>query len=72
SKAPGTPVQADVLRELHDIDPNTITPIEALGLLSKWKQRLAAKPGAAVAPTTANPQKPRSGPPADSTPSLFD
>jgi len=56
---------AAVLRELHDLDPDAITPIQALGLLGKWKQRLAG-----AAPAQAS--KSRGGGQVDSTPSLFD
>ena len=73
--------QADnvaILQELRDLDPNLITPIEALGLLSKWKQHLAgvseAVPAseAFVPPVQVQAPKLRSGGTVDSTPSLFD
>jgi len=53
------------LRELSALDPNAVTPLEALALINGWKKRLAdgAKPRAAKA---------SSGKPADSSPSLFD
>jgi hypothetical protein len=53
-----------VLRELAAIDPNAVTPLEALALVSEWKLRLAggAKPRAGKKP---------GGKDADSTPSLF-
>ena len=59
---------AAVLRELRDVDPNMMTPIEALGLLGKWKQRLAGS-----APRLVPSARSRGGGQAvDSTPSLFD
>jgi len=60
---------AAVLGELRDLDPNLITPIEALGLISKWKRRIA---GVFVPDPPAQTPKPKAGGPTDSTPSLFD
>jgi len=54
-----------VLRELAALDPDAVTPLEALALVSGWKKRLAggAKPRAAKAEGGKSP---------NSTPSLFD
>jgi len=52
-----------ILGELCDLDPNLMTPIDALNLLGEWKRRLA--PPVQVL-------KPRGGGQADTTPSLFD
>jgi len=47
-----------VLRELCDVDPNRITPIEALELLSKWKQRLWNRPIDALPPVVRHADAP--------------
>jgi DNA mismatch repair protein MutS len=73
------PEFATILREIRFIDPNKITPLEALGLVSEWKGRLAGhapeagdtKPDEPAVTVTMN-KKPQSGKKADSTPSLFD
>jgi DNA mismatch repair protein MutS len=54
-----------VLREIAALDPNAVTPLQALALVNEWKKRLAsgAKPRAVKTP---------SGKPSDSTLSLFD
>jgi DNA mismatch repair protein MutS len=55
-------VNNTVVKEIRLIDPNKITPLEALGLLTEWKQRLAGQS-----------KKPQSGKnSADSTLSLFE
>ncbi|MDR2922220.1 MAG: DNA mismatch repair protein MutS [Treponema sp.] len=55
-------VNRAVLKEIRSLDPNKMTPLDALGLVSEWKQRLAGQA-----------KKPQSGrDSADSTPSLFD
>jgi DNA mismatch repair protein MutS len=55
-------VNKTVLKEIRSIDPNKITPLEALGLVSEWKQQLAGPS-----------KKPQSGKnTAESTLSLFD
>ncbi|MCL2192030.1 MAG: DNA mismatch repair protein MutS [Treponema sp.] len=59
-------VPTAILGELYDVDPNLMTPIEALGLLIKWKQRIAGVSRPAQTP------KPRGGGQPDPTPSLFD
>ncbi|MCL2190462.1 MAG: DNA mismatch repair protein MutS [Treponema sp.] len=55
---------AAVIREIRDLDPNLITPIQALGLLGEWKQRVAG--------VSRPAPQPRGGGGADTTPSLFD
>jgi len=52
-------VNKALLEELRGLEPDKITPLEALKLISEWKQRLSIKT-----------KKPVSK--ADSTPSLFD
>jgi hypothetical protein len=52
------PVFDAIARELCALDPNAVTPLEALALISEWKKRLARRRGDA---------KPR-----DTIPSLFD
>jgi DNA mismatch repair protein MutS len=54
-------VNKAVLREIRSIDPDKITPLEALGLVSEWKQRLAGLS-----------KKPQSGKDVNKIPSLFD
>ena len=67
-----------VLRELHFLDPNRLTPLEALGLLNDWKKQLGGLEGIPPATdipavsTQAGSTKARSGKIGDSTPSLFD
>ncbi|MDR0494503.1 MAG: DNA mismatch repair protein MutS [Treponema sp.] len=66
-----------VVRELSTLNPDAITPIEALGLLNEWKRRFttegnAAPPSPAVVPAAGSHSKPRGGKAADTTPSLFD
>jgi DNA mismatch repair protein MutS len=66
-----------ILRELSALDPNAVTPLEALALVSEWKKRLtngevpvfAAQMGSGAKPRAA---KAAGGKPADSSPSLFD
>jgi len=73
------PEFADVLREIRFLDPNKITPIEALGLVNEWKGRLAGyEPEADDKSAVELPvrpvmnKKPQGGKVEDSTPSLFD
>jgi DNA mismatch repair protein MutS len=64
------PNAAAVLRELRSLDPDRITPIEALALASEWKRRLHS---ADVLPAETPPSpKPRSAKAEDPTPTLFD
>jgi DNA mismatch repair protein MutS len=49
------------MKELSDLDPNTLTPLEALTLLHEWKRRLPGKaPGASAgaSPARKSPAKP--------------
>ncbi|MDR2575453.1 MAG: DNA mismatch repair protein MutS [Treponema sp.] len=56
-------VNVTVLKEIRSIDPDKITPLEALKLVNRWKQKLVDQaPG----------KKPQSGKDTDKTPSLFD
>ena len=74
------PEFAAVLREIRFLDPNKITPLEALGLVNEWKGRLAGHPPVAddtpaVEPpvkSVINRKLQSGGKVADSTPSLFD
>jgi DNA mismatch repair protein MutS len=74
------PEFAAVLREIRFVDPNKITPLEALGFINEWKGRLAGhqpEPNdtAAVEPPVSSPtinKKPLNNKNSDSTPSLFD
>jgi len=75
------PEFAAVLRNIRFLDPNKITPLEALGFVNEWKQRLAGHSfeahanGDTVEPPVSPPamnKKPQSSKDADSTPSLFD
>ena len=56
-------VNKAVLKEIQQLDPDKITPLEALKLLSKWKQKLAEQPPE---------KKPKNGKGAEGVPSLFD
>jgi len=56
-------VNKNVLKELRSIDPEKITPLKALGLISEWKERLSRQ---------APEKKPRNSKSADKNPSLFD
>ncbi|MDR1857980.1 MAG: DNA mismatch repair protein MutS [Treponema sp.] len=58
-----------VLGELRSLDPDQITPIEALALLSGWKRQLL-NPDASPDPSPS--LKPRSPKSEDKTPTLFD
>ena len=75
-----------IRRELAALDPNQMTPLEALKLLIKWKQD-HEKPGASEDASTPSPAQPRKTnrrrpsknespirplPPENPTPSLFD
>jgi DNA mismatch repair protein MutS len=74
------PEFAAILRDIRFLDPNKITPLEALGLVNEWKQRLAGHSfkahanGDTVEPPVSSSmnKKPQSSKDADSTPSLFD
>jgi DNA mismatch repair protein MutS len=60
-------VNETVLKEIRLLDPNKITPLDAIGLVSEWKQRLA---GVFEPPVNySRKQKPQSK---DGTPSLFE
>jgi hypothetical protein len=66
-----------VVGELSMLNPDVITPIEALELLNEWKRRFTAEGNAvplspAVVPAAGSQSKPRSGKADDVTPSLFD
>jgi DNA mismatch repair protein MutS len=71
---------ADVLGEIRTLDPDKITPLEALSKLSEWKQRLAGYPEKkqperdthTSGPTIKQSKKPTSNLNTDLTPSLFD
>jgi DNA mismatch repair protein MutS len=56
-------VNRTVLKEIRSIDPDKITPLEALKLLNRWKQKLADQ---------TPDKKPQSGKDPNKTPSLFD
>ena len=56
-------VNKGVLKEIRLLDPDKITPLEALKLVSKWKQKLSDDSSA---------KKTQSGKGADNTLSLFD
>jgi len=62
------------LKELQSLDPNAITPLEALKLVHQWKRRVADQPNAPAPEPAAKPRsnKAASGKPANPTPSLFD
>jgi hypothetical protein len=65
------PCLREISSELAALDPNAVTPLQALALVSGWKKRLAdggARPRAAKAAAAKAVDKK----PADSTPSLFD
>jgi DNA mismatch repair protein MutS len=55
-------------RELSALDPDTITPLEALKRVTKWKEQLAAS----AEDTPSVNSKPRSSKTQDVSPSLFD
>ena len=64
-----------VLRELHSLDPNQLTPLDALTLLNKLKERLAGGEEAGAFPRYSGQSraKPRRGQnEGDAGPSLFD
>jgi DNA mismatch repair protein MutS len=68
------PRPAAVLRELRDLDPDQLTPLEALTLIAEWKHRLSpagakkTDPG----PPPARNKKDHHPDPESTTPSLFD
>jgi DNA mismatch repair protein MutS len=64
-KAPHKALDA-LIRELSLLEPEKMTPLEALALINEWKRRFAAEN-----PPPAS-SKPRGGKAADSSPSLFD
>jgi DNA mismatch repair protein MutS len=57
-----------IIRELSALEPEKMTPIEALALLNEWKRRFTAE--GENAPPVA--PKPRNAKAKDSSPSLFD
>jgi DNA mismatch repair protein MutS len=64
------PIFDAIVRELSALDPNAVTPLEALALVSEWKKRVARG-------TKPHGGKPAGGKmpgakPSDPTPSLFD
>jgi DNA mismatch repair protein MutS len=61
-----------ILRELKSINPDSLTPLEALKLLNKWKQRLTAEQGTIPAAPTASGPKSRGGKQPDTNFSLFE
>jgi len=61
-------VSDTIVRELSMLEPEEMTPLEALNLLNKWKRRFAAEKED-IPPATP---KPRGGKPVDTSPSLFD
>jgi len=56
-------VNSGILREIRGLEPDKITPLEALKLINKWKQKLIDQ---------ASEKKPQNNKGADSVPSLFD
>jgi DNA mismatch repair protein MutS len=65
------PRYAQFLTELRALDPNQMTPLLALALLSNWKQRFAGSADDSVFPAPS-PLKSRRGREPDTSPSLFD
>jgi DNA mismatch repair protein MutS len=67
-----------ILGELNSLDPNQITPLEAIALVNKWKQQIAGElnktPSTVDNPPASRPPetKPRGNKQTNSTPSLFD
>jgi DNA mismatch repair protein MutS len=57
-----------LMKELSSLDPEKITPLEALKLVTRWKEQLTTPAGN---PSAASP-KPRGGKTQDPSPSLFD
>ncbi len=57
-----------IIRELSVLEPEKMTPLQALGLFNEWKRRFTIE-GENVPPVSP---KPRGGKTADSSPSLFD
>jgi DNA mismatch repair protein MutS len=77
--SPQSPVPSPhpILRELAALDPNAITPLEALALVGEWKKRLAHGGAPVFTRPAGAGTRPRSGKAtggkaADSAPSLFD
>jgi DNA mismatch repair protein MutS len=68
------PAIAAFLRELHFLDPDKMTPLEALGLINEWKQRFAGRGGGVGAIPVSDHinAKPRDNKANNATPSLFD
>jgi DNA mismatch repair protein MutS len=57
-----------LMKELSALDPEKITPLEALKLVTRWKEQLAVPEGSPI-PVSS---KPRGGKTQDPSPSLFD
>jgi DNA mismatch repair protein MutS len=62
------PTPHPILKELAALDPDVVTPLEALALVNEWKRRLNGA-GAGTRPRAAKAPGEK---PADLTPSLFD
>lgn len=62
------------LRELHFLDPNRMTPIDALGFICEWREKLTGRSYIAAMPDAMpkNALKIRENDNGDPTPSLFD
>jgi DNA mismatch repair protein MutS len=66
---------SSILREMFHLDPNRLTPLEALGLINEWKQRLSEMGIYSKSTESVHPQKDKNGlhpKKVDTTPSLFD
>jgi DNA mismatch repair protein MutS len=62
-----------ILQDMFHLDPNRLTPLEALALVNEWKQRLSETEIVPEAIDLARPQKSKSGLPfKKNEPSLFD
>jgi DNA mismatch repair protein MutS len=57
-------VNKNVIKELRSVEPDKITPLKALGLITEWKQRLSSQ-----APEKKSPKGSKNS---DKNPSLFD
>ena len=66
------PVPHSLLKELNELEPEKITPLEALNLINKWKKQHAESKIQLSAPPEKPHSKPRNGIDTDTTPSLFD
>ncbi|MDR0315914.1 MAG: DNA mismatch repair protein MutS [Treponema sp.] len=60
-----------ILQELHSLDPDKLTPLEALGLLTEWKKRFTQGGTAAHTGHFRAKTRQKSGP-ENTSPSLFD